>query len=98
MSLIHPAIPASRPPAYYIRQRLWRNQPAMLCLAFIILAALIAVLDYLILPDSTLYANNSIVELQKKMPGFSVQVLRIPNSYISPSPNLFQKLLFGQEK
>jgi peptide/nickel transport system permease protein len=58
----------------------------------------VAVLGYLILPDSTPYANNSFVQLQKKSPGFSVQVIRIPAAYAPSSPNLFRKLLSGQEK
>jgi ABC-type dipeptide/oligopeptide/nickel transport system permease subunit len=98
MAVTRTAIPASRPPAYYIRQRLWRNQPAMLGLAFIMCAAVVAVLGYLIIPDSTPYANNSFVELQKKMPGFSVQVLRVPVAYTLPDQNIIRKLLFGQER
>jgi ABC-type dipeptide/oligopeptide/nickel transport system permease subunit len=98
MAVTRTAIPASRPPAYYIRQRLWRNQPAMLGLAFIVCAAVVAVLGYLIIPDSTPYANNSFVELQKKMPGFSVQVLRVPVAYTLPDQNIIRKLLFGQER
>jgi ABC-type dipeptide/oligopeptide/nickel transport system permease subunit len=98
MAVTRTAVPASRPPAYYIRQRLWRNQPAMLGLAFIVCAAVVAVLGYLIIPDSTPYANNSFVELQKKMPGFSVQVLRVPVAYTLPDQNIIRKLLFGQER
>jgi peptide/nickel transport system permease protein len=70
----------------------------MLGLAFIVCAALVAVLGYLIIPDSTPYANNSFVELQKKMPGFSVQVLRVPVAYTLPDQNIIRKLLFGQER
>jgi peptide/nickel transport system permease protein len=94
-----PVVAVSRQPGYYIRQRLWRNKPAMLGLGFIVLAALVAVLGYLILPDSTPYANNTLVQLQKKEPGFSVTVLRIPNSANAVvSRNIVWKLLFGQEE
>ncbi|MDB5262481.1 MAG: peptide transporter permease [Adhaeribacter sp.] len=98
MALTRTAGPASRPPAYYIRQRLWRNKPAMLGLAFIGLTAVVAILGYLFLPDSTPYANNSYVQLQKKAPGFSVTVLRVPATYFIPNANIFHKLLFGEEK
>jgi len=93
------AIPVSRPPAYYIRQRLWHNKPAIIGLMIIALAAVIALLGYLILPDSTPYANNSLVQLQKKMPGFSVLVLRVPRSGVpAHKPNFLRKLLSGQEE
>ncbi|GEO04053.1 hypothetical protein AAE02nite_17170 [Adhaeribacter aerolatus] len=99
MAVTQPAVTISRPPAYYIRQRLWHNQPAMLGLLFILVATVIAVLGYLILPDSTPNANNSFVELQKKPPGFSVKVLRIPtDKELAPPANPFRKMLFGQEE
>lgn len=65
-------------------------------LAVILIAVLVAVLGYLILPDSTPNANNSIVQLQKKPPGFWVQVLRIPyQDRPSEKTNFISKMLFG---
>ena len=99
MPVTQARVPVSRPPAYYIRQRLLRNLPAMLGLLYILLATITAILGYLILPDATPNANDSFVELQKKTPGFSVQVLRVPIATDSTPPaNLFRKMLFGQEK
>ncbi|RDC63338.1 Oligopeptide transport system permease protein AppC [Adhaeribacter pallidiroseus] len=69
----------------------------MFGLAVIVFASLIAVLGYLIMPDASPNANNSLVQLQKKEPGFSVKMLRIkkPNN---PAPtNPWQKWLFGEE-
>jgi len=71
-----PAV-TSRPPSYYIRQRLLQNKPAMLGLAIIIFATLVALAGYAIMPDSTPNANNGLVQLQKKSPGFSTMVLRV---------------------
>ncbi|UOQ82474.1 MULTISPECIES: ABC transporter permease [Hymenobacter] len=71
-------LPPARPPGYYVRRRLLRNQPAMLGLGFIVLCTLVAVLGYWVLPDNTPNANNSLVALQKQPPGLRVNVLRIP--------------------
>ncbi|KAA5548141.1 ABC transporter permease [Adhaeribacter rhizoryzae] len=98
MAVTQAPVTVSRPPAYYIRLRLWRNKPAMLGLLFILAATVIAILGYLILPDATPNANNSFVALQKKTPGFAVQVLRVPvNTEAAPGVNIFYKMLFGQE-
>jgi ABC-type dipeptide/oligopeptide/nickel transport system permease subunit len=68
-------------------------------LALIALATLVALLGYLILPDDSPDANNTIVQLQKKPPGFSVTVLRIPagNQRVPPT-NVFRKMLSGQPR
>jgi ABC-type dipeptide/oligopeptide/nickel transport system permease subunit len=68
---------ANRPPSYYIRQRLLQNKPAMVGLGIIVLAIVVAILGFAIMPDSTPNANNGMVQIQKKSPGFSTQVLRI---------------------
>lgn len=68
---------ANRPPSYYIRQRLLQNKPAMAGLGIIVLAILVAILGYAIMPDSTPNANSGLVQIQKKNPGFTTQVLRI---------------------
>jgi len=99
MALTRANAPVSRPPGYYIRQRLWHNKPAMVGLAIIVLATVVAILGYLILPDSTPYANNTIVQLQKKSPGFKVLVVRIPNQNLPPvKTNFLEKMLFGAER
>ncbi|WP_347158992.1 ABC transporter permease [Pontibacter chitinilyticus] len=72
------AAPVSRSPAYYIRQRLWQNKPAMFGLCVIVFAVFVALAGYLIMPDATPNANNGLVQIQKKPPGFSAQVLRLP--------------------
>jgi peptide/nickel transport system permease protein len=90
---------ASHAPGYYIRQRLWRNKPAMAGLALIAVATLVALLGYLILPDDSPAANNTIVQLHKKPPGFSVTLLRIPaRDHQVPPTNAFRKMLYGQPR
>ena len=73
------------------------NKPAMLGAGIIISAILIAILGYLILPDASPDANNSLIQLQKKPPGFSVLILRVPHADAAPKVNLLSKMLFGQE-
>ncbi|MDQ3290317.1 MAG: ABC transporter permease [Bacteroidota bacterium] len=84
-------------PAYYIKKRLLQNTPAMIGLFFILLTLVIAILGYSIMPDASPNANHSIVQLQKKAPGFSVWMLRIKKEPAISSTNLLQKWLVGQE-
>jgi peptide/nickel transport system permease protein len=94
-----PPIASSHSPGYYIRQRLWRNKPAMAGLALIALATLVALLGYLILPDDSPNANSTIVQLQKKAPGFTVTLLRIPAEAAAvPQVNWLHKMLWGQPR
>lgn len=72
--------PVSRPPSYYVRQRLRQNKPAMAGLFIILFAVVVAILGYAIMPDSSPNANNGVVQLQKRQPGFTTQVLRIPTA------------------
>lgn len=95
MAVLQKDKPANRPPSYYIRQRLLQNKPAMTGLGIIVLAIVVAILGYAIMPDSTPNANNGLVQIQKKTPGFSTQVLRI--SKINPAANVnpVEFVLFG---
>lgn len=70
--------PVSRPPSYYVRQRLLSNKPAMFGLIVILFSVVVAIAGYAIMPDSSPNANNGVVQLQKRQPGFTTQVLRVP--------------------
>jgi len=84
-------------PGYTIRRRLLHNKPAMVGLFIIGIATLIALLGYLIMPDQTSNANNTIVQLQKRPPGFTVPVVKVMDRQTSTaSNNLFYKMLFGE--
>ena len=74
-TLIQPQI--SRSPGYYIRKRFLQNGSAMLGLCIVVLAVLVALGGYLILPDSSPNANDGIVALQKKPAGFTVKLLQL---------------------
>jgi peptide/nickel transport system permease protein len=94
--MANPVVPV-RTPAYYVRKRLLQNKPAMAGLAFILAASIIAVLGYWIMPDASPYANHSIVQLQKKPPGFTVSMLQIKNTdYSARQSSIGRKWLYGQ--
>ena len=83
-------------PNYYIRRRLLRNYPAVTGLCIIILASLIAVLGYAIMPDSSPNANDGAIQLQKQLPGFRAKMLKIRKNAEVEDRSWFGELLFGQ--
>ena len=62
-----------RSPNYYIKKRLLKNKLAMAGLLIILVASVIAVLGYLIMPDSSPDANDGAIQIQKKPPGFTAR-------------------------
>jgi len=81
-------------------QRTWKafkqNKIAVAGLVFIILSVVIALLGYLIMPDSTPRANNMIIQLSIKKPGATFTMLQIRKSEPVDTVNPFKKMLFGQ--
>jgi peptide/nickel transport system permease protein len=81
-------------------QRTWRlfkrNKIAVTALAFIIITILIAILGYLIMPDSTPMANNMTIQLSIKKPGSEFMFLRLRKTEPVDTVNIFSKMLFGQ--
>ncbi|WP_242928386.1 ABC transporter permease [Pontibacter vulgaris] len=88
---------ASRPPSYYIRQRLLQNKPAMFGLFIILFSVVVALGGYALMPDSTPNANNGLVQIQKKQPGFTTQILSITRERAAAEKvNPLQFILAGQ--
>ncbi|MBS1530060.1 MAG: ABC transporter permease [Bacteroidetes bacterium] len=81
-------------------QRTWkaftRNKIAVAALVFILLSVLIAILGYLVMPDSTPLANNMTIQLGIKKPGSEYTMLRIRRSEPVDTVSFFTKMLFGQ--
>lgn len=90
MQLVHHS------PNYYIRRRLFRNYPAVLGLAVILVAAIIALLGYVIMPDDTPNANDGAIQLQKQLPGFRAKMFKIRKNAEIEQRSWFSKLAFGQ--
>ena len=79
-------------------RRFKRNKLAMGALFFIVLTSAVAILGYLITPDSTPYANNQSLELATKKPGFSVLVLNRKLNKPENPVSIFHKMLYGAPK
>ncbi|MEJ2596554.1 MAG: ABC transporter permease [bacterium] len=56
----------------------------------------IAILGYLITPDSTPFANTQILEVSTQKPGFKVQVLKVRKNQPAHQKNFISRMLFGQ--
>lgn len=86
-----------RSPNYYVKRRLMRNKPAMFGLFIIILATVVSMLGYLVMPDRTPNANDGAVQIQKLMPGESALLLKVRKNMEIDDNNIFSTALFGQE-
>jgi len=73
-----------------------RNRLAFSALWFIILVALIAILGYLITPDSSPMANSQHLELAKQKPGFSVMMLSVKGNREPAPRNIIEKMIYGK--
>jgi ABC-type dipeptide/oligopeptide/nickel transport system permease subunit len=83
-------------PNYYIRRRLLKNYPAVAGLAIILLATLVALLGYTVMPDDTPNANDGAIQLQKQLPGFKATMLRIRKNAEIEERSWLGELFFGQ--
>lgn len=72
------------------------NKLAVAGLLLIMTASLLAILGYLITPDSTPQANDMLVQLSLKKPGTSFTMLRIKKQDQPVAVSFLQKMLFGQ--
>jgi peptide/nickel transport system permease protein len=81
-------------------QRTWkafkRNKIAVAGLIFICLSVSMAILGYLIMPDSTPLANNMTIQLSIKKPGSTFTMLEVRKNEPIDTVNIFKEMLFGQ--
>ncbi len=82
-------------------QRAWkvfkRNKSAVAGLAVIVITTLVAILGYLIMPDSSPDANDMTLQLSIKQPGSSFKMLALRKPEQIDTVGLFTKMLFGQK-
>ncbi len=83
-------------PSYYVKKRLLKNVPAVGGAIIISLAVIVALLGYVIMPDNTPYANDSITEIKKQAPGFKVSLLRIRINMELEKRNFFHEIFEGR--
>lgn len=63
---------------------------------FILFCLFVAILGYLITPDSSPYANEQILEIATQKPGFRADFLKVRKNEILPKKGFFNKLFFGK--
>lgn len=78
-------------------RRLLADRLAVASFLFIAIVAVVAMLGYLIIPDSTPFANNQHLQLATLKPGTEVKFLRIAKQHDVKHRNFFGRMLFGQE-
>jgi peptide/nickel transport system permease protein len=76
--------------------RFKRNRLAMGAMCFIILMCAVAILGYLITPDSTPYANDQKPELHIREPGFKGTFLKVWKNEVIQPANFISRMLFGE--
>ncbi len=76
--------------------RFKKNALAMTALIFIILVVVISILGYVIIPDKTPFANNQMLELATKKPGFKVNTLERKLNRIIPQHTVIYEAIYGQ--
>lgn len=79
-------------------QRFTRIPTAMAGLAWIAAAAFLAIFGYLIIPDSTPYANHQQLELATHPPGTRMERLKITRNQPYEAPGLISRIIFGKPK
>jgi peptide/nickel transport system permease protein len=81
-------------------QRAWsrflKNKPALFGLGWIALCVVIALLGYLIAPDSTPNANDQMPDVALQNPGFSIQVLKVKKNQEGKNQNFLTTMIFGK--
>ncbi len=77
--------------------RFLKNGLALTGIVAIIIALLLGILGYLITPDSTPYANDMVLNIGTKNPGFTVNMLKVRKNKKIESQVIFETMLFGKE-
>lgn len=73
-----------------------KNPLSIIGLFIILLSTVIAILGYLITPDSTPFANDQKPELHTKPPGFTVRMLKVKKNDFVNSGNILKTMFFGK--
>jgi len=76
-------------------QRLKRNRIAVVSMVFILFNILIALLGYLITPDSSPYANTQLPEIAAEKPGFRVKLLLLTKNETTEPVSWYHRMASG---
>lgn len=78
------------------QKRFLKEKIGLISLFFIVSIFFIAVLGYLITPDSTPNCNDQHLEIALQKPGFKVNMIQLDNQLNIKKVNLFEKIVYGQ--
>ena len=84
-----------RSPSYYVRKRFFSNYTAVAGLVVVILAVIVAILGYLIMPDHTPDGDDGSVYIQTKPPGFQVTLLKKHKNIPIEHPPFLEEMFLG---
>lgn len=84
-------------PFIQIWKRFKKNRLALFGLSIILTATLIAILGFLITPDSTPKANDQILQIGLSSPGFKIEVLKIRMNRKIDKVGFIRKMFLGKE-
>ncbi len=81
---------------YLAWQKFKKNKLSMSGLGFILLAALVAVMGYIITPDKSSFSNNQLLEISTRKPGYKVQMLKVRKNEPEQKIGFFNIMFFGK--
>ena len=84
-------------PTQLVLKRLRKDKIAIGGALVIFMAVLVSVFGYLIVPDSTEDANDGAIEIRKKSPGFSVDILKIKRQSYDVERSMLSDWFLGSE-
>lgn len=73
------------------------NKLSFIGLIIIIISFIVALLGYLIVPDSTPFSNKQILSIAAKPPMFHVMMVKINQNQITAKQSVFNTMIFGQK-
>ncbi|MGE0090671.1 MAG: ABC transporter permease [Bacteroidales bacterium] len=81
---------------YLAWQKFRKNRFSMAGLGFILLAAIVAMLGYIITPDKSSFSNNQILEIATRKPGFKVLMLKVHKNEPEQKAGFLKTMFFGR--
>lgn len=84
-------------PAYDLWKRFLSNPASRWSLMVILLVSVISIFCYTFMPDQTPNANNMNLSISLQKPGFSIQMLQVPNTLAVKESSFLRTLILGKD-
>lgn len=88
---------SSTPVSRQAWKKFFHNKLAIVAMVYIGVLLVISVLGYLVTPDKTPMANQQVLEIATKRPGFTLDFLLLPREDTSDRTGFIHKMLFGRK-